>query len=399
MDDRPSASDMPRASLREVALLFLRLGVTAFGGPAAHIAIMENEVVRRRRWITPERFLDMLGAANLIPGPSSSELAIFIGYERAGWRGLLVAGTCFILPASLLTALIAWAYVRLGSLPSVGGMLYGIKPVVIAIVVQALWGLAPKAVKSRWLGVLGVLACVAAARGVAPLVVLVGAGAVSAIVRRWESPGGGGPAGDADSAPNPPKPHRALLLPVVAGATAAPVASVSLGVLFLTFLKIGALVFGSGYVLVAFLRAELVDRLGWLSESQVLDAVAVGQVTPGPVFTTATFIGYLVGGGWGAVVATIGIFLPGFVLVAAIRPIVVRVRRSAVAAAFLDGVNVASLSLMAVVTVLLGRSTLVDGVTILIAVASTVLLLRSKVSSTWLVLSGAVIGSVVHELR
>lgn len=390
-DERP-APDAPqsaqRARLRDLALLFLRLGVTAFGGPAAHIAIMEDEVVRRRRWVTPERFLDMLGAANLIPGPSSSELAVFIGYEQAGALGLVVAGTCFILPASLMTAVIAWAYVRFGTLPRVGGVLYGIKPVVIAIVVQALWGLVPKAVKSRWLGVLGALACVAAALGADALVVLLAAGAVSAVARRWRSRGGDDPAR-----------HLSLLVPTVASAAAASAAPVSLGVLFFTFLKIGATVFGSGYVLLAFLRADLVHRLGWLTESQLLDAVAVGQVTPGPVFTTATFIGYVVGRGWGAVIATIGIFLPGFLLIAAIRPLVARVRRSPGAAAFLDGVNVASLSLMGVVTVQLGRSALVDWTTILLAGASGVLLLRFKLNSTWPVLGGGIVGLVTHWLR
>jgi chromate transporter len=391
VDDRPAATDTPpvppRASLREVALLFLRLGLTAFGGPAAHIAIMENEVVRRRRWVTPERFLDMLGAANLIPGPSSSELAIFIGFEQAGWSGLLVAGTCFILPAALMTVLIASAYVRFGSLPRVGGVLYGIKPVVIAIVVQALWGLVPKALKSRWLGVLGALACVAAALGVDARAVLLAAGAVSAVARRWESTDRDGPTR-----------LLSLLVPTVASATTAAAVPVSLGALFLAFLKIGATVFGSGYVLLAFLRADLVDRLGWLSDTQLLDAVAVGQVTPGPVFTTATFIGYLVGRGGGAVVATIGIFLPGFVLVAAIRPLVAWVRRSTMAGAFLDGVNIASLSLMAVVTVQLGHAALVDAITIALSVASAVLLLRFKVSSTWLVLGGGIVGLATHWL-
>jgi chromate transporter len=371
-----------KVTLCDVALLFLRLGLTAFGGPAAHIALMENEVVRRRRWIAPERFLDMLGAANLIPGPSSSELAIFIGYEKGGWRGLLVAGTCFIAPASLLTAAIAWAYVRFGSLPSVGGALYGIKPVVVAIVVQALWGLGPKAVKSGWLGFVGALSCVASALGVDALAVLVSAGAASALARGWPSVGG-----DSSS------PRPALLIPAV-GAAAPVAAPFGLGVLFLTFLKIGATVFGSGYVLLAFLRADLVDRLGWLTEPQLLDAVAVGQVTPGPVFTTATFIGYLVGRGWGAVVATVAIFLPGFVLVAAIRPLVAWVRRSAIAGAFLDGVTVASLSLMAVVAVQIGRAALVDAITVLLAVAAAVGLLRFKVSPTWLLLAGAVVGLV-----
>ncbi len=387
MAEAPAEAPAPRASLRELAALFLRLGFTAFGGPAAHIAMMEDEVVRRRRWIAPDRFLDMLGAANLIPGPSSSELAIFIGYEQAGWRGLLVAGGCFILPAALMTGALAWAYVRFGGLPRTAGVLYGVKPVVIAVVAQALWGLFPKAVKSRWLGVLGALACVAAALDVDPIAVLLGAGAVAALAHRAQR-GGGAP--------------TAALLPGLgslwggAPAAAGAATPAGLGMLFLTFLKIGAVVFGSGYVLLAFLRADLVDRLHWLTESQLVDAVAVGQVTPGPVFTTATFIGYLVGRAPGAVVATVGIFLPGFAFVAAIRPIVSRVRRSAAAGAFLDGVNVAALALMAVVTVQLARAAIVDALTIALAVASAVLLLRFRVRSTWLLLGAALVGLVAR---
>jgi chromate transporter len=353
--------------LSEVALLFLRLGFTAFGGPAAHVAIMEDEVVRRRKWLTHERFLDLLGAANLIPGPSSSELAIYIGYEQAGVAGLVAAGVCFILPAALMTALLAWAYVRFGSLPQLGGVLHGIKPVVIAVVVQALWGLAPKAVKkSKLLAALGVGAGVAAAFGVEAIAVLVATGVACALVRR--------------AAARSEASHVAMI------------AHVSLTKLFLTFVKIGGVVFGSGYVLLAFLRADLVDRLHWLTESQLMDAVAVGQLTPGPVFTTATFLGYLLGGPWGAVVATVGIFLPGFVLVGITRPLVARIRRSALASAFLDGVNVASLALMAVVTLQLARASLVDVPTVLLAAVSAVLLLRFKVNSTWLVLGGAVVG-------
>lgn len=390
MGDEPqdAAGERPRARLADVALLFLRLGVTAFGGPAAHIAMMENEVVVRRRWLTHERFLDMMGAANLIPGPSSSELAVFIGYEQAGVLGLLVAGLCFVLPAALMTAAIAWAYVRFGSLPHVAGVLYGIKPVVIAIVVQALWGLAPKAIKkSRWLAALGIAACVAAALNVDALIVLLGTGAVSvvghAVTRRQQ--------GDVT---------RLLFLPpAIATASTAPAASISLGLLFLTFLKLGAVVFGSGYVLLAFLRADLVERLHWMTESQLIDAVAVGQVTPGPVFTTATFIGYVLAGGWGAVLATVAIFLPGFVLVAAVRPLVTRVRRAPAAGAFLDGVNVASLALMAVVTVQLGRSALVDWITIALAALSAIVLLRFKVNSTWLIAAGAAVGVAARGLR
>jgi chromate transporter len=372
----------PRAKPSELALVFLRLGFTAFGGPAAHIAIMENEFVQRRRWLSSERFLDLLGAANLIPGPSSTELAIFIGYEQAGWLGLMIGGVCFLLPAALMATVLAWAYVRFGAIPQVAGILYGIKPVVIAVVAQALWGLAPKAVKkSFWLVALGFLACVAFALDARPLLVLLGGGVASSFASRL--------ANKKDAANS--------LAPSILGGLAAGgaslVAPVSLVTLFLTFLKVGAVVFGSGYVLLAFLQADLVDRLHWLTEAQLLDAVAVGQVTPGPVFTTATFIGYVIARGWGAVLATVGIFLPGFVLVALTRPLVVRVRRSPSASAFLDGINVSALALMAVVTVQLARSALVDAPAILLAVASLVALIRFKVNTTWLVAGGALIGA------
>jgi chromate transporter len=374
-------------SLPELALLFLRLGLTAFGGPAAHVAIMEHEVVRRRRWLTPERFLDLLGAANLIPGPSSTELAIFIGYEQAGVPGLVVAGTCFILPAATLVTLLASVYVRFGATAPAAGLLYGIKPVVIAVVVQALWGLVPRATKkSPGLGVLGVAACAASAAGIHALAVLVGAGLAWGVVRG-----------------RPPRRRDSFALPWLgalgagAGAGAAP--AVGLGALFFTFLKAGSLVFGSGYVLLAWLREDLVDRLHWLTESQLLDAVAIGQVTPGPVFTTATFIGYVVAGWRGAAVATVGIFLPGFILVALTRPVVARLRRSPVAGAFLDGVNVAAVALMAVVTVQLARSALVDPVTVLVALASAGALIGFNVNTTWLVAAGAAIGAFASAVR
>jgi chromate transporter len=379
------------ARLAEVARVFLRLGLTAFGGPAAHIALMENEIVRRRRWVSAARFLDLLGAANLIPGPSSTELAIFLGFEHAGRLGLIVGGACFILPAALLVALLAFAYVRFGAIPQLTGVLYGLKPVVIAIVVQALWGLAPRAIKkSPWLGALGVLACASSALGADALAVLLGSGLVSLAVHRYANREGAA--------------HG--LAPVAlatAAASSAPAvaAPVSLAGLFLVFLKLGAVVFGSGYVLLAFLRADLVDRLHWLSEAQLLDAVAVGQVTPGPVFTTATFIGYVVGarGGpamamGGAALATLGIFLPGFVLVALTRPLLSRLRSSTIAGAFLDGVNVAALALMAVVTVQLSRAALVDAVTIGLAVAAGIALLRFQVNTTWIVVGGALVGAL-----
>ena len=290
------------SSLRETAQLFLRLGTTAFGGPAAHIAMMEEEVVRRRRWLSREQFLDYLGVTSMIPGPSSTELAMLVGLARHGRLGLLVAGISFILPASIIVSLVAWAYVLYGDLPQVDGILYGVIPVVIAIIVRALWQLARVAVKSATLGVLLALSLVAIVGGVHELVVLLVAGVLSGIAaagpRRL-------PAGALIACGL--QPAGLAMSTAVAGQS-----TFSLWTLFAVFMKIGAILFGSGYVLLAFLRADFVDRLGWLTERQILDAVAVGQVTPGPLFTTATFIGYLLGGLPGAAVATVGIFLPGF---------------------------------------------------------------------------------------
>jgi len=291
-----------RAGIGQVALLFLKLGTIAFGGPAAHIAMMEDEVVRRRRWLSTEEFLDLLGATNLIPGPNSTEMAIHVGHRQAGWKGLLVAGCCFIMPAALIVTAFAWAYTRYRSVPEVTGVLYGVKPVIIAVVLQALWALG----------------------------------------------------------------RTALVL------------------------------YGSGYVLLAFLRADLVERWHWLSEAQLLDAIAVGQVTPGPVFTTATFIGYLLGGPVGAFAATVGIFLPAFFFVGVSGPLIPRIRRSPTASAFLDGVNAASLALMAVVTYRLGRAAVVGPATVALALVSTALLLRFRINSAWLVLGGAGAGLLLH---
>jgi chromate transporter len=392
--------DPTSTSLGELARLFLKLGTIAFGGPAAHIAMMEDEVVRRRGWLTREEFLDYLGATNLIPGPNSTELAIHIGRARAGWPGLVVAGACFILPAALLVAAIAWAYVRFGTLPAATGVLYGVKPVVIAVVLQALWGLGRSALRTRGLVALGLAAVIAAAVGVHELVILLATGVVMALAhafahRRERGDGG----------------HALSLLPLgfargamgdPAAATAAAVgtgtvaASFGLWPLFLVFLKIGAVLFGSGYVLLAFLRADLVERLHWLTERQLLDAIAVGQVTPGPVFTTATFVGYLLGRGAGAAVATVGIFLPAFLFVALSAPLLPRLRRSPTMSAILDGVNVASLALMAVVTWALARAALVDPLAIALAAVSAVLLFRARLNSAWLVLGGAVIGVAVE---
>ena len=382
MTDRPVATNKRAHAAREVALFFLRLSLTAFGGPAAHIAMMEHEVVRRRAWLSREEFLDLLGAANLIPGPSSTELAIFIGYRRAGWVGLLLGGACFILPAALIVGGCAWAYVRFGALPQVASLLYGVKPVVIAIVLQALLGLGRSAVKSWALGAIAFGAVVASFAGVDALVVLAAGGTLAMIAKAVPERGG----------------LRGVAVPALstlgraATPAAAAVASASLLGLFMVFLKVGAVLFGSGYVLLAFLRADLVDHRHWLTESQLLDAVAVGQVTPGPVFTTATFIGYVLHGTTGALVATLGIFLPSFILVAVSGPLVRRLRSSRTAGAFLDGVNVASLALMATVTWHLGRSALTDLLTVAIAGSSALLLLKFRFNSAWLVLAGALAG-------
>ncbi|NTX34041.1 chromate efflux transporter [Myxococcus sp. CA051A] len=388
----PSAPRDSAPVLRELALLFLRLGTTAFGGPAAHIALMEDEVVRRRRWLTREEFVDLLGAANLIPGPNSTELAIHIGHRRGGWPGLLVSGVCFILPAFLIVTGFAWAYARFGDLPDVGALLYGVKAVIIAVVLQALWGLSRTVVKTRLAAVVAVGSAAAAFLGVNELwlLLLSGLGVLAwrAIEHRREH----GPSGRSASLPVSP---WALALPLGAATTAVPFTQQGL---FLFFLKVGSVLYGSGYVLLAFLRSELVERWGWLTQAQLLDAVAVGQVTPGPVFTTATFIGYVLGGMTGAVVATVGIFLPAFFFVALSGPLVPRLRRSWRAGAFLDGVNVASLALMAVVTWQLGRAALVDAWTVGLALASAVLLIRWRVNSAWLVLGGGAVGWLVKSL-
>jgi chromate transporter len=376
-----SSADAPAerrgVRLRQLAWLFLKLGTIAFGGPAAHIAMMEDEVVRRRKWMTRERFLDLLGATNLIPGPNSTEMAIHIGYLRAGWSGLLVAGTSFIVPAALIVSAIAWAYVRFGALPQALAVLYGIKPVIIAVVVQALWGLGKTALKTRFLGFVAVGALAASLLGVNELAVLL-AGGIAVALWRWGME----------------RRHAGLsaFMPLLwTGAATAPAAAgttFGLWPLFLVFLKIGSVLFGSGYVLLAFLRADLVERLGWLTEAQLLDAVAVGQMTPGPLFTTATFVGYVLAGGMGALVATVGIFLPAFVFVALSGPLVPRIRRSETAGAVLDGVNVASLALMAAVTISLARAAIVDVPTAVLAILAVVLLLLFRINSAWLVLGG-----------
>ncbi len=370
------------ATLGDIALVFLKLGTIAFGGPAAHLAMMEEEFVRRRKWITHEQFLDRLATANLIPGPSSTEVAIFVGQLKRGWRGLIVAGACFIIPAALIVSAIAWAYVRFGSLPRAEGVLYAIKPVVVAVIIQALGKMSRTGLRTALLAVVAAFAAFLTVAGVSPVLVLLLAGALAAasLVMKGRLFSLGAVA--------MPK----MLIAAAAVATALVAWPAGLWRLFLSFLKIGSVVFGSGYVLLAFLQAEFVERLHWLTEKQLLDAVAVGQFTPGPLFTTATFIGYLVAGWLGAVVATAGIFLPGFCLVAISGPVIPRLRRRPMFAAALDGVVAGSLALMAVVSWQLGKASIVDWATLAIFGASLIALLRFRINSAWLILAAGIAG-------
>ena len=373
-------------NLREVAGLFLRLGFTSFGGPAAHIALMHEEIVTRRKWLDEQQFLDLLGATNLIPGPNSTEMAIHTGYERAGWPGLVAAGACFITPAMLIVMALAWVYVRFGQTLQAGGILYGVKPVVIAIILKALWDLGRRAVKGWLTGLAGGGALLLYLLGVNEILLLFAGGLavmLGANIQRLRE-----------------KKLSAAFLPWLGfelqalGLPALAAAPFGLPLLFLTFLKIGAVLYGSGYVLLAFLRADFVTRLGWLSDRQLLDAIAVGQVTPGPVFTTATFIGYLLGGVKGGLLATLGIFLPSFIFVALSNPLIPKIRGSAWVSGLLDGVNAASLGLMAAVTLQLAQDALLDPLAVALALASAVLLLRFKINPTWLIAAGAAIGVV-----
>jgi len=362
--------------LLELAGIFLRLGVTAFGGPAAHIGMFHDEFVRRRGWLTDEHFLDLLGASNLIPGPSSTEMTMHIGYVRAGWRGLLVAGVCFILPAALIVIALAWVYQAYGRTPAADGLLYGIKPVVIAVIGQAIWLLGRKAFKSRLLSAVGLVVFLLNLFGLSELGLLFGSALFVMIVQNLRR-----------------APTGALVwLPL------AQIVTVTLNELFLTFIKMGAVIYGSGYVLLAFLRTDLIERLGWLTDRQLLDAVAIGQFTPGPLFTTATFIGYQLLGVPGAIVATLGIFLPGFILVLITNPFIPKMRQSRWTASLLDGVNVAAIGLMAAVTLEIARAALIDPLTIALTLIAAVLLIRFKVNSTWLIFGGGVIGIVARLL-
>lgn len=370
--------DTPHGSVKEVALTFLRLGATAFGGPAAAIGIFQHELVERKKWLDDEQFLDLLGATNLIPGPNSTEMAIHLGYVRAGWLGLIAAGVCFIAPAFLIVLVLAVMYAQFGSTPAANALLYGVKPVIITIIANAVYTLLPKAFKNRLLWLTGFAVVMLYFFGVNEVALLFGAGAAYVLIRRWLEN------------------RSAALIALLPLPSLLPLAQtfvpISLGTLFLTFLKIGGLLYGSGYVLLAFLHGDFVDSLGWITNQQLLDAVAIGQFTPGPLFTTATFIGYLVADVPGAVVATVGIFLPSFVFVAISSPLIPRMRRSKLFSALLDGVNAAAVGLMASITVQLGLAAIIDPLTIALAVVALVLLVRFKVNATYVILSGGLIG-------
>lgn len=380
--DLPEADGPEAGRLGDLARLFAKLGLVAFGGPAAHIAMLEDEVVERRGWLSRQHFLDLVGATSLIPGPNSTEMTMHIGYERAGWRGLFVAGACFIGPAVLLTGLAAWAYVEFGELPAVEPFLYGIKPAVLAIIAAALWKLGKKAIKGPVLGGLALVMGLAVLFGLGEIWALLIGGIVGALLLR----GIGSRSASASA-----------LVPILFLQASAEAGGVSLGKLFWFFLKVGSVLYGSGYVLVAFLEGGLVDDLGWLTQGELLDAIAIGQFTPGPVLSTATFVGYLVLGAAGAAVATLGIFLPSFAFVGALNPLVPRLRQSQWLSAFLDAVNASAVALMGAVTLQLGADVLVPGGAFawpawVIAGLAVLAVFRFKVSAVWVVVGGAVLG-------
>ena len=387
-DPPPDGTLPPAAPLREVALLSLKLGCTACGGPAAHIAMLREEVVVRRRWMAEAHFLDLLGATNLIPGPNSTEMVIHAGHERAGWRGLVVAGALFILPAALITLAFAWLYDRYGATPEGGWLLAGVEPVVVAVVLHAIWGLGRTGLRRPGLAAVAGAVLTLYLLGTNELVLVFGAGGLVALARNAGRLRGAPTTAIFPALLRAPSWVDPAVLPALA-ATADPYSAIRL---FSLFLKIGATLYGSGYVLLAFLRNDLVARTGWLTEQQLLDAVAVGQFTPGPVFTTATFVGYLVGGFPGALLATLGIFLPAFCFVALLNPLVPRLRRSPWTAGVLDGVNAAALGLMTAVVWTLGRAAIDDLLGLFLALAAALLLIRTTLNSAWLILAGAALG-------
>jgi chromate transporter len=363
--------------LTEIATAFLRLGFMAFGGAVAHIAIMEEEFVRRRKWLSREEFIDRVGAVNLLPGPSSTEMVIYLGYMRGGVPGLLMAGAAFILPSAFLMLAFAWAYLRFGAIPQIAGVLWGVKPVIVVLIASAVWSLWKTALKSRELMVIAAIVLGLAAVKVPTLALLIGTGVAWIVANRFGQ--------------NPARGSVATLALGVAG-TSATAAAITLGGVFVYFLKIGALLFGSGYVLLAVLREDLVTRFHWISESQLMDAVALSQATPGPFFTVATFLGYVFGGWRGAGLATLGMFLPAFAYVTLSANVLPRLRKSPTASAFLDGVNAAAVALMAFVGIQFAREAVVTPLAIVIALVSGLLLFRYKINSAWLILGGAICG-------
>ena len=360
-------------NLKEVAFLFFKLGSIAFGGPAAHIAMMEDEVVKKRKWMTHQHFLDLVGATNLIPGPNSTEMTMHCGHERAGWKGLIVAGACFVFPAVFITMVFAWLYQEYGQLPTVEPFIYGIKPAVIAIILGAVYRLGKKALKNIELGILGGLTLIACLIGVHEILALFTCGFLGLILHLVRN------------SKNNLNSFTPLVLLQVA------VSASSLKILW-TFFKVGALLYGSGYVLFAYLDAELVTT-GLLTRQELIDAVAVGQFTPGPVLSTATFIGWQLNGFWGAIAATVGIFLPSFIFVAILYPLVPKMRKSKIIAAFLDAVNIAAVAVIVAVCVEMGKDTLTDWRTIVIAVLSIIaVFVFKKMNSAFIVIGGALIG-------
>lgn len=380
----PASPSPPRGAVREVAATFLRIGLTAFGGPAAHIAIMRHELVERRKWVSEAHFLDLLGATNLIPGPNSSEMTMHLGFVRAGWRGLLAGGVAFLLPAMLIVLGIAWAYVEYGATPAAGWLLYGIKPVIIPLIALALWSLGRAAVKGPVTVAVGIGALALDLLGVNFVAVLLGGGAAVMLLD------------NARRLRHRPGATLALPLPMLGGGLGGLAASSATGFslwgMALIFLKIGALLYGSGYVLFAYMQADLVQANGWLTEQQLLDAIAIGQFTPGPLSASATFVGYILGGVPGALLATAALYAPAFLVVALSNPLIPRIRNSRWASGFLDGVNVAALALMIAVTWELGQAALVDPFTLVTGAIAAVVLVRWKLNSVWVVLFGAAMG-------
>ena len=373
-----------KKKLTEVAIVFLRLGCFAFGGPAAHIAMMEDEVVHKRKWMDRQHFLDLIGATNLIPGPNSTEMTMHCGHERAGILGLFVAGACFIFPAVVITGILAWFYTSYGQLPEVAPFILGIKPAVLAIIASAILKLGKKALKSWEIAIIGVLVLTVSLLGVNEVIALVSAGILGTLFFYSKS-----------KLISAPKSIAPLFLFKISTATLIKLSSLKI---FWTFLKVGAILYGSGYVLFAYLDAELVTK-GWLTRLELMDAIAVGQFTPGPVLSTATFIGYQLGGFWGAITATLGIFLPSFLFVLILNPLVPKMRKSKVLGYFLDSVNIAAVAIMLSVLYVMSLDTLTDWKAVLIALISTVVIFgMKKINPMWVILGGSVLGYFLNYM-